>query len=302
VTSPFAELNPNQYLQSSVVVPSCTSDLFAGAGGSQTVAGAGFSFGGAAVVEATLRALFSSLLPFNAARADSVVLVGGAGVLALVDKWSALLLSLKREATRNGSAVLDVFAVCDGDCLLLPDVPAFLPQQELCTRDDDCPPALSLPKLDAFSGGLARPGWCTLPEVWRCYAAPALLESWARSATPVLLIAPQYDASALRAYGADAPLQGLPLAWAQREYAPAVRRAAAAARFAFSAACERPASAQSKAWYRTLVARDDKLAPAALTAALAKFISASASGGSDFGRWLDDCAELEGCNPSGCNE
>jgi hypothetical protein len=305
-TSPFPELNPNDYLASAVVVPGCTSDLFAGVGGKASVGSELWSFGGAAVVEAALRALYGDLLPHNAARADSMVLVGGPGVLARVDELAALLRQLKRSASGNASATLGVYAVCDGGCVLLPELPAYLPERALCSRDDDCPPALALPALESFAGGLMRPDWCDTMESWRCYTAPALLMSWAAATTPVLLSAPQYDSAALRTYGADVAVPAA-LQWAQREYAPAARAIAAASKYAFSAACARSTSAFSNAWFKTLVPKHETNPPhgaasISLSAALVRLISCSTQSSECFGTSRDDCPQQEGCNPSGCAE
>ena len=277
--------------------------MFAGAGGQAKVGVRAFSFDGSAVVDAVLRALFTSLVPQNAATADSFTIVGGAGVVARVDELAALLLDSKRAATGNASSALSVLAVCDGSCLLLPDVPAFAPPDALCLTDANCPPLLALPALHAFSGGLARPGWCISPDAWRCYTAPLLLPWLARAATPTLLVAPQYDETALRSFGIDYSRMGAEaLDWTQREYAPTVRKATGTAPFAFSPACGRSATALSPAWFRTTVPRTESNLSSApprgsLAAALVQ-LALAARGGASFGAWRDDCAQLDGCNPS----
>lgn len=291
-----AEENPNLYLQSTVVIPDCTSDLLAGAG----------ARGGAALVDAALALLFTPATPApNAAFADRVVLVGGAGAMARLDELADALVAAKRAATGNASAALAVWGVCDG-CLLLEPAPAFA--APACTTDADCPPSVGLPRLAARVGGLARPAWCGLPDAWRCYTAAALAPALAAARTPALVLAAQYDATALAALGVPSPLRGAGLAYAQAVFAPAARAAAASVPYAFSPACARPALAASTAWFRTLVPHADAFnhtRNASAANAAYDFFELSAPGGggpAGFGAYADRCAGFAGCNPSGCSE
>ena len=237
LVSPFAEQNANLYKAHTVVVPYCSSDLFAGngslGGGGAVDGAASVAFAGRAVLEATLAQLFEAGgVPAGEgptmAHADRVVLVGGAGVMARLDELAALLLAFKRAATRNASATLAVFGVCDG-CLLL-DVAPPLIEPPACATDADCPPRAALPLLHAVAQ-LARPQWCAEPEatVWRCYEAAQLSSALAHAATPVLVQQALFDERQLRAGGVVDPARptGAERAWAEAAFAPATRAALA---------------------------------------------------------------------------
>ena len=79
LTSPAPEVNPNLYKAHAALVPSCTSDLFAG----NTSA-----FAGRVVVDAAFAALGNpaALLPGGLQVADRLILIGPAGVLARLNR------------------------------------------------------------------------------------------------------------------------------------------------------------------------------------------------------------------------
>ncbi len=299
--SPFAEQNANLYKAHTVVVPYCTSDLFAGTAG-------GAAGAGAAVVAALLAQLFApGGLPAGAgpsmAHADRVVLAGGAGVMARLDELAEALRALKRAATGNASAALAVFGLCDG-CLLLdaaPPPPAAPPR---CRTDADCPPASALPLLHARAR-LARPRWCAEPEAtaWRCYGAALLSPALAHGATPALVQQALFDERQLRAAGVARPARAAPAerAWAEAVFAPAARAALAPHAYSFSAACAAPhaLAADGEAYYHELVRFEDaygNVLNASLSQALPSFLSCAAAGGagpSQFGRYGDTCVGFD---------
>ena len=304
VVTPFAEVNPNLYLQHSVLAPHCSSDMFAGGGGTARVGDAAWTFSGARIVDAVLNALFSpsALPPPTAAAADTIVIVGGAGIMARIDELAARLRALK-----NGSGSLAVFGVCDG-CLQLEVAGA--PTPPLCTLDSDCPPPTALPLLASLSGGLVRPAWCSEADVWRCYMADTLLPFLRRAATPVLLLEAQYSERALASYGLSIPLSGTGLDWAQSEYAPAVIAALKGANYSVSVACaasQQAAQTLSSAYWRTLTSHEDSFGHThndSFGTAVPLFLQAADQRGEGgvFGTWGDDCSVMRGCNPSGCAE
>ena len=283
LTLPYPEVNPNLYKQHSVIVPYCTSDLFAGAA-------RGFS--GARVADAAVAALSArGLLPDGAlAVADRVVLVGGAGVMARLDALAAALRAGKRGATGNASAALAVFGICDG--CLLHALPPPAPPGARCATDADCPTAAALPALAALAG-LARPPGCAEAEVWACYAAPALGRALAAAATPALVIAQQFDARQLAANGA-APAG----AWAADTFAPAVRAAAAAARFAIAPACAAADVTFAAALFDEKVVHVDAYGNhlnSSIVSGLTTFLedASGEGGGEPFGSWVDSCGALD---------
>jgi hypothetical protein len=294
VLSPYAEENPNLYKQHSVVVPSCTSDLFAGAGG---------SFAGRAVLEAALSQLFEPAPPGEGpamAHADRVVLVGGAGVLAFVDELAERLLVLKQQFSRNATARLDVFAVCDG-CLLLGGLAPFA-GPPACASDADCPADVALPRLQALltaaGGSLARPRWCAEADVSACFLAPALGPALARARTPVLVQQMQYDAAQLLSLGVDVARAPAPArAYAESVFAPAARAAArAVSNYSFSAACAAPRALSARpAFYSLDVRFRDRyknVLNRSMAAALPSFLEDAGAGGFGpvaFGSYLDTC-------------
>jgi len=295
--SPFAEQNANLYKAHTVVVPYCSSDLFA-----SNASG----FFGRAALDAALEQLFvagARGVPLEEgptmAHADRVVLAGGAGVMARLDEIAQQLRGLKRAATRNASAALDVFGLCDG-CLLL-DVAPPPGAAAGCTTDADCPPREALARLHALSP-LARPRWCAEPDatLWRCYLAPQLSAALAAAATPVLVSLALYDERQLRANGVADAAAPTPAerAWAEDVFAPAARAALAPHRYSFSAACAAPhaLATDGEGYYHELVRFVDPSGNelnASLSQALPSFLDCAAPGGpgpSRFGRYGDTCA------------
>ena len=297
LVSPFAEQNANLYKAHTVVVPYCSSDLFAcNASG----------FFGRAALDAALEQLFvagARGVPLEEgptmAHADRVVLAGGAGVMARLDEIAEQLRGLKRAATRNASAALDVFGLCDG-CLLL-DVAPPPGAAAGCTTDADCPPREALARLHAIAP-LARPRWCAEPDatLWRCYLAPQLSAALAAAATPVLVSLALFDERQLRANGVADAAAPTPAerAWAEAVFAPAARAALAPHRYSFSAACAAPhaLATDGEGYYHELVRFVDPSGNelnASLSQALPSFLDCAAPGGpgpSRFGRYGDTCA------------
>ena len=307
IASVAAEVNPNLYLQTTVVVPYCTSDLFIGRGNSSRSP----SLTGALNVDIVLQSLFSSAVmpgPTMAA-ADSVVLIGGAGVMARIDDLASALVTYKRRATGNASAELNVYGVCTG-CLLFEPSPAFA--EAACTTDANCEPSVALPRLAALAGDIARPSWCSMADAWECFTAPSIQRAMLTSAlrTPMLVTASQYDARALASLGVPSPITGTGLAWAETVYAPAVRSSLGELPFPYSPACVRPSAvaALTRSWFQTRVPHLDSFNHTTMDAAsvaASSFLEAAAPGGvgpASFGSWMDDCAHLAGCNPSDCAE
>jgi hypothetical protein len=217
--SPYAEVNPNFYKSSSVVIPYCSSDLFLG----NTTAN-GTHFRGAEILNSALTALLALPNRSSLAFADEVFVVGGAGVISQLPRIRARLLAAKRAAVGGGGGgggggapPLLLRGVCDG-CALLPDLPGA-PSPPRCERDNDCPPSEALPRGMALWGAGGGPPW-------RSLAAPALLAATAAAGLPLLAFAQEFDAVALSAYGAwGGGANGSGAAWARRTYAPALRAA-----------------------------------------------------------------------------
>ena len=309
--SPFAEVNPNLYKAHTVVVPYCSSDLFAGnATATATAASGALAFAGGAIVDAALTQLFSRVPAGEgptAAHADRFVLVGGAGVMARLDELAELLRALKRAATRNASAALEVFGVCDG-CLLVEPAPPLV-SPPACTTDADCPPSAALPALHALAP-LLRPRWCTdepAADVWRCYAAPRLAAALAAARTPLLAAQQLFDARQLRSLGVADPFAPTPAerAWAESAFAPTARAAlagaAGAARYAFAAACAAPhaLATNASAYYHLQVRFVDPYGNdlnASMGQALPSFLESAAAGGlgpAHFGTYADNCTSYD---------
>lgn len=182
VLSPYPEENPNFYKSSSVYVPACSGDLFVG---NRSAADAdGFWHHGARTVVAIVAELLHRQYPaelFPEAgplrQADDVVLVGGAGVVALARFLRPMLPSSVRLVT-----------VCDG--CLLPTTPALAPRP--CTSSQDCDPSTAL----ARGAPLWQPwGGLTAADL----GASAVL---AAASSPLLVQMPQADAALLQALGA----------------------------------------------------------------------------------------------------
>lgn len=307
---PFAEANPNLYKAHSIVAPSCSSDLLAGNGTTQSVGGETWSFSGAGIVDAVLQAAFTGLpQPDTLATADRVILSGGAGVMARIDSLATALVGMKRRATGNASAQLDVLGLCDG-CLLFDVSPPFIPSPS-CQTDVDCPPSVGLPRLATWAG-LVRPEWCTTQvaqDVWQCYSAQVLLPALHKADTPVLIFQQQYDAVQLASYGVYASPSNASAgqAWAEAVFAPTVRAALAGVHYAVAPACGTPSSiALSSAWYHTLTRHVDPYGHVhndSMNTATPEFVEDAVPGGfgpSTFGVWGDDCQHQQGCNPSAC--
>lgn len=282
------ETNPNLYKQHSVIVPYCTSDLWAG----RTA-----DFAGANVVDAVIRALGSTTDPLSdggLATADRVILTGGAGIMARLDELAAALRAAKVHASGNSSATLSVFGICDGCALLLVDGGGGA-----CTRDSNCPPDRALPAL-ARAAALDAPPACsanTTADVWTCWAEPSVSHSLAAALTPSLSIAMQFDRRQLASYGA------LPTdAWAQDAFMPAARAAAARALYAISPACATPTEATaSKGLFdeklRHVDAYNNTL-HVPVVSGLTTFLDAAEEGGGgpqSFGAWADTCGSA-GCS------
>lgn len=186
------EVNPNFYKSYAVYVPYCSSDLFLGecdsASGSEL-----HPFCGKSIAESVLRSLLPEMAAYGA---DSIVLVGGAGLMSYVDELVDILPSSAQ-----------VSAVCDG-CILLDDALQAQDGQArgsaACEVGDAfaCTPDRTLPSAVELWGATLA----TSCGGWRCLLStvtpgqPGLV---ARTAGKIRLLAqhPLYDARAYQARG-----------------------------------------------------------------------------------------------------
>lgn len=290
VTLPFPEVNPNLYKQHSVIVPYCTSDLWAG------------PLSGGLIAVDVIRALGAApLIGDTGLRdADRVVLIGPAGIMVRLDELAEALRAAKRAASGNASATLEVLGVCDGCLLPILPPPAASPATASvapgCTTDADCPPARALPLLADYFNISSAPSGCHISAgrpVWECFTADALVESLGAARTPALLIAQQYDARVAASYGEES--QG---AWAATRLAPALRALVAATPqtvFGVAPACGAPAQlTPTAALFDTKVAHNNSyvIINATIISGFTTFLEAAAEGGggkTEFGTWVDSC-------------
>lgn len=327
---PYAEANPDLYKSHHVFVPYCSSDLWAGNASTTfdhhwhevtstshrtngTPASTAAHFRGREITVNVLKSLFlddAISANGNMATANSVLIIGGAGIMAHIDEYSQLLLSLKRQATGNQSAVLDVLGMCDGCLIFSFTTPSIVNESALCTSDSDCPPSLALPQAQSL-WNLQAPSWCNELQPWMCYTAAPLLDYLTHTAeTKVLVQASQYDRIQLASYGlwpAAAVNGSDEQGWAESTFAPAVRTAAASTPYSFTAACDRPSPLSLiDAYYHTLVRYVDQYNHTrsnALTVAVPSFLEDAAAGSTfgpgDFGTYSDNCTTFD-CNLSAC--
>lgn len=307
IVLPYAEANPNLYKSPAVVLPYCTSDLWAGSGASSIP---GFSMNGSGIVAAVLRALFFDLPGIGLQSAQRVVITGGPGVIAQADSLAATIRTLKQQVTGNASATVDVLGLCDG-CLLLDVAPPFGPA--VCSSDLDCPAPVALPQLGALVP-LVRPSWCTVAvaaEPWQCYSGSTLARALNGSiATTVLVFQQQFDAVQLASWGvrlsSEHKVEDPAGTWAQSVFAPATRSVLATFPYSVGPACSVPSySALSSAWYYTALRHVDPYGHVhndTMNTAAPIFLEDASVGGfgpSYFGVWSDSCGVI-GCNPSAC--
>jgi hypothetical protein len=283
LTSPFPEVNPNLYKQHSILVPYCTSDLWAGKNG------------GAAIVNDVITALaFTPLIGDSGLRnADRLVLVGSTGIMARLDELSIAFLNAKKNVTGNVSAVLEIEGICDSCALAFPPFPPLPFPPPPCTTDFDCPAILTLPKLALYSS-ILRPQWCPQNiQISDCFAGSQLISSLNSSHTPALILTQQYDKRQAASYGAG----GQSKEWLLTSLAPALRKLALLTPFAVAPACSLPSSfASSASIFSTKVKHTNQYnvtINATVISALTSFLELSGGGGgggsSDFGTWIDSC-------------
>lgn len=228
--SPYPEENPNFYKQSSVFVPSCSSDLWVG--NSSGAKGASLPFAGRRIVRAVLEDLATGTFdgveaPLRAV--DTMVVGGGPGAMLLLAEVRGLL-----------PKAAGLKAVCDG--CVLPNTAALAPAV-------DCGNGTTVTYRDALDAGaaawdLAPPSWCKTSLgsglAASCLLADKLLPglSDGEDAVDLFVEAVQYNDAFLAANGAP-HWKALPQ---QKQYADSiatlVRQAAAAASFSFCPAVD----------------------------------------------------------------
>jgi len=323
IVIPYAEANPNLYKSPAVIVPYCSSDLWAGNGSAKFSRNVTMHFRGAAIVDAVIEDLVSNTqLPGpSITQANSILIIGPSAVVGRLDELASMVQPPSSQRPLEEQSEVQVFGMCDG-CLLvdvpLPSPALLLPAAGGCTSDADCPPARALPLawslwgLDgAGSGGaIGAPAWCGPGDApaWTCLLANRSLARLATLAAihPVLVQLQQFDAVQLASYGQDPASE-----WAEVVFAPAVRSMLADARaananmsFAFSAACAAPAGplALSDAFYQLTVNATDLYNHShadALVAAVPMFLEcarriAGAPNPCMWGSFVDGCGRL-GC-------
>lgn len=153
-------------------MPECSSDLWTGVKSTSSTGRLrdGYVFAGRKIAEAVLEDLASGDLVYDGVpgplrSADTVVIAGGAGVIAYAEELTAKL-------PPSASAL----SVCDG--CIIPDVAPFVNRS--CGRGPDCPPSTSLP-LAVSQWGLTPPQWCgatTAPDL--CLVSSKLVASRGR--------------------------------------------------------------------------------------------------------------------------
>lgn len=151
--SPYPEENPNFYKQSSVYIPSCSSDLWIGNSTAATAASASPPFSGKQILKAVLEDLATGSFdgveaPLQAA--DSMVVGGGPGAMLLLAEIRALL-----------PKAAGLKAICDG--CVLPNTAALAPAV-------DSGNGTTITFRDALDVGAAA--WNLAPPVW-CNPGPA---------------------------------------------------------------------------------------------------------------------------------
>ena len=242
IFSVSGEENPNFYGFRTVLVPYCSSDMWVGNGSA-----AGYQFRGLAIAKAVIedlaRGTFSPSpvpTPFGPgpsgtrlAAADSITIIGGAGVMSqLTGSTGGALAALLPSTPRRNLRL-----ICDG--CVLPDVaPLVSVGSRPCTTAADCPPRVVLRRGFALwggDGGDAAASGAGLAS-WQALLASALLPALA---LPTLVQQPLYGETLLRQQRA------WPVASANQPYVERFGRAVAqllksrphGGRWAFGAAC-----------------------------------------------------------------
>lgn len=237
--SPYPEENPNFYKQSSVYIPSCSSDLWIGNSTAATAASASPPFSGKQILKAVLEDLATGSFdgveaPLQAA--DSMVVGGGPGAMLLLAEIRALL-----------PKAAGLKAICDG--CVLPNTAALAPAV-------DSGNGTTITFRDALDVGAAA--WNLAPPVW-CNPGPASASAAACLLADKLLPGVSHFSAgvdlfveAVQFNDAFLAANGAPL-WKtvakQKQYADHVatqiRQAAAAAKFSFSPAVDAVAGRRS---------------------------------------------------------
>jgi len=292
VVIPYAEVNPNLYKQHSVVVPYCTSDLFAGDDD---------KFQGHVFIKNTILQLYNlSFIPQgmgpSMVHADRIIIIGGAGVMAQLDEINDLILETLRTVTRNDSATVPVFGICDG-CLLFNVTPTFVPPA--CSTDKNCPAPLALTLFDSYSR-LYRPKGCLEEDASSCYLAPAVSKALLNGETPIFVQSQLFDQVQLLSYG----ISSFPNAsvseqtWAVENFVPQVRNVLRQFNYTFSSACAIPSSLTlSRGYYQLTTRFEDiygNIHRDALDVAISSFLEDAAADGfgpSVFGSYGDICEQ-----------
>lgn len=256
VLSIYPEANPNFYKQHTVVIPSCSGDMFVGTRGATKDPASGRYFAGQQIVAAVLEDLAE--LQYGGVQApllaaDEVILGGGAGAMYLQD-------AIEAQVKRAVAKVAPVLGLCD-NCIIptVGPLDAGADGGIACKNDSSCPPSSTLPLAASVWGlglsglakgfgrgvavpstALALPTWCSSPTAstaWKCLFADQLLGSAEQQQHRILVLAPQLDTMSLAMNGVTPSTDPAAAQAYAAKYASAVRAVADGVDFSFSDGC-----------------------------------------------------------------
>eukprot|EP00039_Didymoeca_costata_P023677 m.7899 g.7899 ORF g.7899 m.7899 type:complete len:430 (+) comp3797_c3_seq1:165-1454(+) len=226
----YPEANPNFYKQHTVVIPSCSGDLFVGDGKVVNQTSGETTFGGRRIVKTVLEDLMTNTydnVPRPLSSADQVIISGGAGAVFLSEEIEAYI----KQYVPN----ITIYTICD-NCVI-PNIKPY--KQNSCSSSDtQCPPTQSLKLASSPSSWnldeTRRPSWCnpvTAPNVWECLLADNLVLSLPQKNT-LFLLAPLLSTGALDMNGASVKDEAYAL-----NYAETMKNISNSVGYSFSSGC-----------------------------------------------------------------
>jgi len=316
---PYAEANPNLYKSPTVLVPYCSSDLWAG----NSTTSSGLHFRGRAIARAVLEDLLEGGLPGGGSlgQADQVTFVAGAGLLAddgvayrgfqTLTAWASGVGDGRPRGAgvlRGAKAAQAFTGVCDGCLLTSWNQTLYDATKAPCLTGSDC-------RADnlAARGVALWAGRGVDPTSLLASLAPGAVAAAARS-SGLLVQCQLLDATQLAGLGAwPRPATPSPAYDAfVRAFAAHSLALAQTSPYVFAAACSGPSgTAASPGFLYTSVPHP--YAPGRppvqdpLRTALPSFLTAVAPGGGGpaaYGLYVDTCQSNVStspfCNESGC--
>eukprot|EP00041_Stephanoeca_diplocostata_P020501 m.460547 g.460547 ORF g.460547 m.460547 type:complete len:420 (-) comp21596_c0_seq10:1335-2594(-) len=188
----YPEENPNLYKQTSVYIPSCSSDLFLGTTSKNE---SGLVFAGSKIVHAVLEDLNNEI--FDGVQgplqfADNIVIGGGAGAMFMLDE-------LKMHTPANAT----VSGACDG-CVVL-DGPPVRPTVSCAgtAAPGSCSVHQALTQATKGTWHVSTfPSWCQRSLIWECLLVDQVVVQQASSqSTRIFVQIPELNSAVLEENG-----------------------------------------------------------------------------------------------------